>query len=103
MARSATNVEGCHGLPSPLAMKRIADEYVDAPNYRKRILHDYVFADPDTILCDLARVQTRGRSIGSTQQLQLLFDHVDASLGALVGLRRYRICQATVQNSRTRR
>ena len=92
-------------VPSPVAiqtaLKRIADEYVDAPNYRKLILLDHVLAVPETGIRDPVRVHTRGCPTGSTQRLPSLFEHVYAALGASLRLRRCQICQETGHNSRT--
>ena len=50
-------------------LKRIADEYVDAPNYRKRMLLDHVLAVSEAGICDPVWVQTRGRPTGATRRL----------------------------------
>ena len=49
-------------------LKRIANEYADAPNYRKRMLLDHVLAVPEAGICDPVRVQTRGRPTGSIRR-----------------------------------
>ena len=92
-------------VPSPVAiqtaLKRIGREYVDAPSRRKRIILDHVFAVPETGICDPVRVQTRGRPTRPTQRLPSLFEHVDAAPGALVRLRRCRICPTIGHSSCT--
>ena len=83
------------------ALKIIANDYVNASNYRKRTLLDHVLTVPEAGICDPARVQTRGRPTWLTRWIPSQFEHVVAALDAPVRLRRCRICQATVHNDRT--
>lgn len=83
------------------ALKRVADEYENAPKYRKLVLLDYVLAVPGTYIRDPVPVRTRGRPTNSTQRLPSQFEHVTAALKAPIQRQRCRICQETGHNART--
>ncbi|CCI11551.1 unnamed protein product [Albugo candida] len=65
------------------ALKRINDEYGNAPNHCKRALLGYVLAVTETEACDPVQVRTRGRPSSSTQRLPSKVEHVSAALDAL--------------------
>ena len=83
------------------ALKRIADDYNDAANHRKRVLLDYVLAVPETNMRDPVQVRTRGRPTRSTQRVPSQFEYVAATLDTPVQRRRCRICKEADHNART--
>nr|CCA20453.1 AlNc14C95G5816 [Albugo laibachii Nc14] len=83
------------------ALKRIADDYNDAANHRKRVLLDYVLARPETNMRDPVQVRTRGRTARSTQRVPSQFEYVAATLNTPVQRRRCRICKEAGHNART--
>ena len=78
-----------------MGLKRIAEEYDNAPKYRKRVLLDHVLAVPEAGILNPIKAQTRGRPTGSTQRLLSQFDHVTATLEAPVRRRQCRTFHQT--------
>ena len=83
-----------------MGLKRIIEEYDNAPKHRKRVLLDHVLAVPEAGILNPIKAQTRGRLTGSTQRLLSQFEHVAATLEAAVRRRKCRTCQQTGQRAR---
>ena len=82
-----------------MGLKRISQEYDNAPKHRKLVLLDHALAD--TGIRNPTKSQTRGRPTGSTQRLLSQVEHVAATLEAPVRRRQCRNCQQTGHNART--
>ena len=63
-----------------MGIKRIADDYDNAPKHRKSVLLKHVLAVPEDGIRNPITAQTRGRPTWSTQRLVSQFEHVAAAL-----------------------
>ena len=50
-----------------MGLKRIAEEYDNAPKHLRRVLLDHVLAVPEAGIRNSIKAQTRGQPTGSTQ------------------------------------